>query len=213
MCGIAKQFGDPAELIGQQLRAAEDSGMPVDPRLWLEAAPRSSHPACLAVKAAAEQGDPARYLRRLREGFQLRRRKLDTADALTEEARGILDLERFAVDLRSNAILEAFAADLERAALVPQIPMLTFGGPGATAEAAGPSQLRDAALAAGAVPGGASPPGIEDALGSFENLATAEVAAICDLPGPRAPAELWRLASEWRIKAERFGSGELWSLA
>ncbi|MGN6870482.1 MAG: hypothetical protein ACTHMY_18990 [Solirubrobacteraceae bacterium] len=44
-------------------------------------------------------------------------------------------------------------------------------------------------------------------------MSTSEVAVVCDLPGPRAPAELWRLALEWRVKAERLGTGHLWSLA
>jgi hypothetical protein len=35
----------------------------------------------------------------------------------------------------------------------------------------------------------------------------------CELPGPRAPAELWRLASGWRLRGERLGSVELWSPA
>ncbi len=52
-----------------------------------------------------------------------------------------------------------------------------------------------------------------DALRLHGPLATPEIEALCDLPGPRAPAELWRLATEWRAKAERVGSGELWSLA
>jgi hypothetical protein len=30
------------------------------------------------------------------------------------------------------------------------------------------------------------------------------------VPGPRAPAELWRLASEWQVKALRVVTGELW---
>ena len=118
MCGMAREFGDPVELIGELLEAGESSGMPVDPRLWLQDPPRSSHPACIAVKAAAEQGDPGPYLRRLREGFQCRRRKLDSTEALVDEARatGGLEIDRFRVDLGSHATLEAFGADLERAA-------------------------------------------------------------------------------------------------
>jgi hypothetical protein len=81
----------------------------------------------------------------------------------------------------------------------------------------GPSdygKLRAAAVAAGAVPGSAGgPPSVEDALRRFGTMSTAEVAAVCDLPGPRAPAELWRLALEWRVKAERLGTGYIWSLA
>ena len=41
-------------------------GMPVDPRLWLDAPPASSYPACQAVKAAAEQGGRAVPARRAR---------------------------------------------------------------------------------------------------------------------------------------------------
>jgi hypothetical protein len=44
-------------------------------------------------------------------------------------------------------------------------------------------------------------------------MASAEIALVCDLPGPRAPAELWRLALDWRVRAERLGSGHLWSRA
>ena len=82
MCGMARQVGDAVPLASELLEASERSGMPVDARMWLAGAPRSSYPACLAVIAAAEQGDPAPYLRRLREGLLCRRRKLDTADAL-----------------------------------------------------------------------------------------------------------------------------------
>jgi hypothetical protein len=42
-------------------------------------------------------------------------------------------------------------------------------------------------------------------------MATAEVALVCDLPGPGAPAALWRLATEWRVSFERLGSGEIWT--
>ena len=52
-----------------------------------------------------------------------------------------------------------------------------------------------------------------DALRRFGTMATPEVAVVCDLPGPRAPAELWRLALEWRVRPERLGTGYLWSLA
>jgi hypothetical protein len=56
-------------------------------------------------------------------------------------------------------------------------------------------------------------PGVEEALRRFGPMATAEVAAACDLPGPGAPAELWRLAGEWRVRAERVLGGELWTAA
>ena len=230
MCGMAREFEEPLKLVEEALEAGAATGMPVDPRLWLDAPPRSSFPACIAVKAAAEQGDPTPYLRRLREGFMCRRRKVDTSDALLEEARatGGLDLGRFKVDLGSHAILEAFGADLDRAKAVAaehhaegservKLPSLEFRGAGGENHAvygfAAYEQLRDAALAAGAQPAAGHPPDVAQALLMFPTLATSEVAEICELPGPRAPAELWRLASEWRVKPERLGSGELWSRA
>ncbi len=223
MCGMAREFGDPLKLVGEQLEAAAASGMPVDPRLWLDSPPRSSHPACIAVKAAAEQGDPARYLRRLREGLMCRRRKLDTVEALLDEAEG-LDRERLRIGLGSHAVLEAFAADLEQCqrAAGPDadrvvLPTLALrGSDGGVHVVSGPAdhdQLRAAALAAGAQPSAAAPPSVLEAVRRYGPLATPEVAALCELPGPRAPAELWRLAGEWLLTFERLGGGELWSAA
>lgn len=232
MCGMVREVGsgDTASLVGEMLEAGDRSGMPVDVRLWLAAPPRSSHPACLAVKAAAEQGDPGPYLRRLREGLMCRRRKLDSADALVEEARAVagIDMERLRLGLASHGVLEAFAADLDRCAAVRaehhspgtrrvRLPSLEFrGSDGVVHGVYGPSsfdELRVAAVAAGAVAASNGPPSVEDALRRFGSMSSAEVAAVCDLPGPRAPAELWRLALEWRVRAERAGSGYLWSLA
>jgi predicted DsbA family dithiol-disulfide isomerase len=229
MCGMAREVGDTAPFVTQMLEASAASGMPVDARLWLAGPPRSSHPACLAVKAAAEQGDAAPYLRRLREGLQCRRRKLDTGDALVEEARAVpgLDVERLRLGLASHGVLEAFAADLDRAGAVSpehysegsdrvKLPSLEFvGADDAVHGVYGPSDyeaLRAAALAAGAS-GSFAALSVEDALRRFGTMATPEVALVCDLPGPRAPAELWRLALEWRVRAERLGTGYLWSLA
>jgi hypothetical protein len=47
----------------------------------------------------------------------------------------------------------------------------------------------------------------------FAPMATVEVAMICQLTGQPAPAELWRLASKWRVSAEPVLTGELWSPA
>jgi predicted DsbA family dithiol-disulfide isomerase len=231
MGGMARDVGDTAPVVSEMLEAADRSGMPVDARLWLAAPPRSSYPSCLAVKAVSEQRDPAPYLRRLREGLLCRRRKLDTADALIEEARAVpgLDVGRLRMALGSHAILEAFGADLDRAgAVAPEhhapgtgrvkLPSAEFRG--ADGEVHGVygfadyGSLRAAAVAAGAAPMSApAPPSVDEALQRFGSMATAEVAAVCELPGPRAPAELWRLALEWRVRAERVGSGYLWSLA
>jgi putative protein-disulfide isomerase len=221
MGGLAREFpASPAPLVREWLDDAERSGMPLDPRLWLEAPLKSSYPACMAVKAAAEQGPEAqeRCLRALREGILCHRRKLDSTEALVEEARRAgLDAARFRVDLGSHAIVEAFGADLEltrslRGEPVP-LPSLQLGDDHWVFGPEPWSRWRDAALAAGVEPEAGGAPDVAAALARFGTMATAEVAAICDLQGPRAAAELWRLAAEWRVKPERVLTGELWSLA
>jgi len=230
MGGLAREFKRPLETMRHVLDAAEATGMPVDPRIWLDAPPRSSYPACLAVKAAAEQDLDGPYLRVVREGMMAGRRALDTPDALTDVARRVpgLNVDRFAIDLRSNAITEAFAADIERVrAAAPEthtegrrrvaFPSFEFRGDDGAGEVVGvydsgePAALRAAAQQAGAT-GGALPQ-VEEALRRFGRMATAEVAVACDLPGPRAAAELWRLASEWRVRPDRVLTGELWAAA
>ena len=74
-------------------------------------------------------------------------------------------------------------------------------------------RLREAALRAGARPEDGSPPDVLEALGRFGRMASAELEAVCDLPGPRANAELWRLAADWRVKPVRVLTGMLWELA
>ena len=201
---------DAAALAYELADAAAESGMPADPRVFLRDPPSSTHPAGLAVAAVSEQGDPAPFIRRLREAILLERRRMDTAPALLDAARetGGLDLERLRVDFGSNAIVERFGADIERGRGATT-PTLRFGD----GEPVPPERWREAALAAGAEPAGDGYPGIEDALRRFGAMATPEVAAVCDLSGPRAPAELWRLALEWRVKPRRVVGGELWEMA
>ena len=238
MGGLEREASTDPGRVSEWLDAGERGGMPVDPRLWADGAPRSSFPACMAVKAAGEQGLDGPYLRRLREGLLARRRKLDSAEALVEEARGVpgMDIERFRIDLGSNWIVERFSADLDRAAQargragealrspasdpgMGRVPLPTIELRGEDGEThgvygfAGVEDLRAAARAAGAEPVNEPPLGVEEALRRLGSLAVAEVAAVCDLPGPRAPAELWRLALEWRVRPERLLTGELWSAA
>jgi predicted DsbA family dithiol-disulfide isomerase len=200
---------DAATLAYDLVDAAAESGMPADPRVFLRDPPASTHPAGLAITAVAEQGDPGRFIRRLREAILLERRPMDTAPALLDAARevGGLDLERLRIAFGSNAIVERFAADIERGRGV-KTPAIGFGD----GEPVPPERWREAALKAGAEPADGFP-GIEDALRRFGAMATPEVAAVCDLPGPRGPAELWRLALEWRVRSRRVVGGELWELA
>lgn len=224
MGGLAREFRKPLQTMRHVLDAASESGMPTDPRLWLDAPPSSSYPACQAVKAAAEQGLDGPYLRVVREGLMVDRLKLDSADALIDASRRVpgMDVERFAIDLRSHAIVEAFGADLERTRAAardgePRVPFPSFEVRGDGDEvhwiydSTDPAQLRQAALAAG----GASQT-LPDALGAvrrFARIATPEVAAVCDRPGPLAAADLWRMAADWQVRPERALTGDLWAPA
>lgn len=227
-----------AQLVADWIRVAGASGMPIDPRLWLEAPLRTSYPACMAVKAAAEQGDAAasRYLRAAREGVMCRRIRLDHTDALVATAREAgLDAERFRIDLSSHAIVERFGADLEEARSIPEelratgavattegrervpFPSTVFVSESGERHAvwglAPYERLREAAIAAGARPERSEPPGPVAAVEHFGRLATREVEELCDRPGPVVRAELWSAAREWRLQASRAFTDWLWEPA
>jgi putative protein-disulfide isomerase len=211
---------------GAMLSWVEDAAqveMPIDPMLWRESPISSTYPACIAVKAAGEQGVLAqtRYLRVLREGLMCFRRKLDALEPFVEEARrAALDVERFRVDAGSHAMVEAFGADLERARDVPEgspredrvpFPTLRIGERwffGRT----GYEELASAAEAAGATRT-ADRLSIDAAFERFERLAAAEISAICGIATPIAYAELWRRVTEWQLRPLPVAAGFLFERA
>src|SRR3954466_1433695 len=75
MGGLARDYtkspGGSDALLAHWLDVSDKGGMPIDPRLWREGPIGSSYPACMAVKAAAEQGQDAvgRYSRAVPEGL------------------------------------------------------------------------------------------------------------------------------------------------
>ncbi len=223
MGGLAREFGPPLQNLRAWLDAAAATGMPVDPRVWLDAPPRGSFSACIAVVVAGEQGLAGAYLRRAREAVAFERRPLDEASALLHVAREVpgLDVARFQIGLGSHGALETFGAELARARSGGDggLPRLELVAPGGTpAQLCGPALLdprawTEALAAAGAQPSPAEPPSIEQALRDHRRLATPEVSALCELPGPAAAAQLWRLAAEWRVRAECQLAGEMWALA
>ena len=235
--GLAREYAgeaDRVKLLEHWLEWAGRTEMPMDPLLWSEAPIGSTYPACMAVKAATEQGPEAtqRYMRAVREGLMCFRRKLDTTEALVEEARRAgLDVNRFRVDLGSHAIVEAFGADLEASRAIPPearerngvtdgvggerlvFPTLRFTGEGGERWAFGDGdyeEWRDAALGVGARPLEERPPDVLAALRRFGRMATVEVEAVCDLPGPQAAAQLWALGAQWRVKPVRVLTGTMW---
>ena len=244
MGGLARDYTSNPRvydwLLAHWLEVAGETRMPIDPLLWKEGPIGSTYPACMAVKAAQEQASDGgyRYLRAVREGLLCFRRKLDTTESLVETARTAgLDVERFRIDLSSNAIVEAFAEDLEATRSVPDdaraagkavdahgsgerlpFPSAVFavedGAEHGVYGAATYDELRAAAIAAGAEPvAGSERPGVLEALTRFGRMATREVEEVCGLPEPRANAELWGLAAEWQVKPARVITGWLWEPA
>jgi predicted DsbA family dithiol-disulfide isomerase len=248
MGGLAHQYGpdhpnrEPGtgwivSLMAEWLDAADESGMPVDARLWTTNPIASSYPACQAAKAAGEQGPDAayRYLRRLREGLMTERRKLDHPEALIGEAGAAgLDTERFRIDLSSNAITEAFAANLDEVRNPPSeardVGMVERGERGERVSF--PSALfrgedgsrrgvwgwspyaayREAAIATGAEPREEREPEIVEALERFGRCLGRELEELTRKARPVLEAELWELAREWRLKAVAVAWGTAWEL-
>lgn len=130
MGGLVKdvaQFHDPANNIGgdqvfEQVAAhwkdaSSRHRMPVDERVFFDTKGtyRSTHPACIAVKAAEFQGhnQGSRYLRRLREAVETERRGIhaETIQIELAEETG-LDVNQFKADLASGKAHKAFQKDL-----------------------------------------------------------------------------------------------------
>jgi predicted DsbA family dithiol-disulfide isomerase len=227
-----------ANLMAHWLDVSAHTGMPCDPRIWTEAPLASTYPVCQAVKAAAEQGRDAacRYLRRVREGVMVERRKLDHAAALVGEAAGAgLDVERFRIDLSSDAITEAFAADLAEVRRVPDaarragkvrrtegrertsFPSAVFIGEDGSSHGVWGWQpyeaYRKAAIAAGAQPERSREPEPLEALEHFGRATTLELEVLSGVPRPVLLAELWSAAKDWRVRPIAVLTGTIWEAA
>jgi hypothetical protein len=211
MGGMQQALSKVPEFAGKWLEASDRSGMPVDPRRLLSDPPASTHPAGIAFKAWAELGRPEPFLRRLREAVFLERRTVDRPDellALAMEVKSHVDRSGLSIGFGSHAVLEHYGADLERSEGM-ELPTLEVDGRREPA----PERWRELLLSAGAEPAGEWPLEVEEAVRRFGPVATAEIAQLCDLPGPRAEAELWRLATEWRVRPRRVLFGEMWERA
>jgi putative protein-disulfide isomerase len=240
MGGLARSYesGDYWRQTIEWLDVAAESGMPLDARVWSQNPIASTYPACQALKAAAEQGSDAayRYLRRLHEGLMTERKKLDHAEALIGEAGPAgLDTDRFRIDLNSNAITEAFAADIEAVRKLPKearahdnvgetlgqertsLPSALFRGEDGTERGIwGWSRYdtyREAAMACGAAPAQdlASDPTL--LVQHFGRCTTRELEELTGKPGPVLQAELWSLARDWRLRPVAVLGGTFWELS
>jgi putative protein-disulfide isomerase len=252
MGGLARQYGPDyrdeeggigsgpdcfADLMAHWIDVGAETGMPIDPRLWTRNPIASTYPACQAVKAAAEQGPEAAYgyLRRLREGLMIERRKLDHLEALVDQAGAAgLDVGRFRIDLASHAITEAFAADLDEVRNPPpeareaggvrrterherlSFPSAAFVGAEGSRHGVWGWQpyeaYREAALAAGAAVDEEGRPDPSAAIERFGRCATRELEELTGEPTPVLEAKLWPMARDWELKPVAVLGGTMWEL-
>jgi putative protein-disulfide isomerase len=216
---------------------AVETGMPFDPRIWSDGGIDSSYPACQAVIAASEQGDAyaATYLRRVREGLMFGRRRLDRVSellALAGEIEDGFDAGRFEVDLRSDAILETLADQLEEARRIPEqaiaeratgctgpiervtFPSLTFVAADGSRRGVYGWQPYELYAEAAAASGAGDPgPGAADSLAVIDRFgltATREIEEICGLSRIATEAELWGLARNRVVEPVSAMTGTLW---
>jgi predicted DsbA family dithiol-disulfide isomerase len=122
------------------LEASQASGMPIHDKLWVEDAPASSFPACIAVKCAQLQSEIAgtKYLRLLRQAVMLHGKNIakqdvliNVAEKLAADIPGILNTTQFRNDLTSDTGLEAFRADWQEVQNrnISRFPSLIIRGP------------------------------------------------------------------------------------
>ena len=146
-----------------------------------------------------------------------------------------LDTERFRIDLHSNAITEAFAADLEAARNPPRearernkvgetvghervsFPSAVIRGENGVERGVwgwSPYEsYREAAVAVGAEPAQDLAADPTAPIERFGRCATRELEELTGKPGPVLRAELWSLAREWRLKPVSVLGGTFWELA
>lgn len=122
-----QQFSDPLNHISRPvqmgpvwIQVRHLTGMPIDEKIWVKNPPTSSYPACIAVKAASQQGPEveASYLRRLREAVMLEGRNISQREVLLELGAELnpklgFDGDRFERDLDHPDAVEAFRQDLK----------------------------------------------------------------------------------------------------
>jgi putative protein-disulfide isomerase len=128
----------PAQLAPAWYHVGQTTGVALDPSIWQQDPPASSYPACIAVKAAALQGEEheARYLQAVRAAVMTQRRNVARTDVLLGIAEEIadgggFDPRQFAEDLRGEPARTAFAADLRecQSRQVGRFPSFVLRGP------------------------------------------------------------------------------------
>lgn len=113
----------PVQMGPVWMHAASVAGVPIYHQLWIEDAPASSYPACIAFKCAELQSAGAGdyFLVALRKACMLHGKNiakkevlLKVADDIAKESPDLLDITRFKKDFKNGSGLEAFRSDLQQ---------------------------------------------------------------------------------------------------
>lgn len=137
-------FQDPLNSVNRPLQmgplwleAKYKSGMPIKDTVWFQNPPKSSYPACIAVKAAELQSPIAaeNYLRRVREAVMMQGKDISDWQVLQQIGEDLqqvnpdlLDSEKLNEDMGSQAARKAFEEDLLQVRLhnISRFPTLTL---------------------------------------------------------------------------------------
>lgn len=148
VAGILPKGATPPEGIDKMWdKGASLYGMPMSGRAWREDAPESSHPACMAVKAAFLQShvQGERFLRRIREFVMLDGRNIAKWDVLADAAAMAgLDMDKFKQDFDSKG-QEMLDTDMKIAKEfgVNEVPVIIFQKGDKAVAVAGVRDFRD----------------------------------------------------------------------
>lgn len=208
---------------------SKQTGQPIDERLWHDVADPhfSTWPACVAAKAAFEQGPAAglAYLRRMRRAALTERRNVSDRDVyfdLAEEVAdaGRLDLASFEVVLADGSAQFAFQKDREECGQygVTGFPALRFeveGRDPVMLHGWRPPEFLDRVfeeLVPDLEP--AEPPGVDELLERHGPLTTKELAVVTEADDVDAMrAELEGRVKDGSLERIEVRNGELWALA
>lgn len=208
----------PPEIAPHWEEASQKHGMPVDPSVWIDDPPSSTHPSNVAFVAAEFQGrDLAHaYLRRMREAVVAEGRKLDEIDVLVELADEVgLDVDQFKTDFQSDRAREAFEEGLRyaqrnQATAFPTFHIEADGGDrwlrGYRRYEEFRQVMRD--LTSGLEE--SEPRPIEEFIRHYGTVATQEVAEVYELSQDEATERLESLEECGAITFESVGNGRFW---
>ena len=188
-----------------------------------EGGSRAGHGGGIRLPAPAARGDHVRAAeagscrgaRRRRAPGRPRRRAVPARPALARDHRGVRGGPRGHRRARCRAGRTTRRSP-RRAPAGTALPTVVFAGEDGRETVAGLQPL-DAYRAGGG--GAAERDGRTSGSVSRRSCAASavsrprEVEMLCDLPGPRAHAELWRLAEDWSVRPVRVLTGWLWEAA